>query len=324
MKKQQLRFKNNNIIWFIVGILFLPMFVKAEEESELWLNPYGITGMTHYQLEYGPGEEISGIKDNVKLSDNLPFLGAGITGIYRGVSVDASFVTSSGLLGDIEQSGEYSDPNLKNIFYDRDIHLKRRTWNASLGYELLSNNSENLVIFAGYKQAKTNYGWVDHEYKTRNRNSAVIGIPSKDNEFNTDGWFLGINYSREVDIFWGHKGRLGLNFSYAWLDGELETRRTHKEIEGGLRSRTRYENVLSKTRGRTIGINWAAGLPFLGEDWSYSIFLEHSDYGFEAKSGYFTDTFFSDGYTHEILDLNSYDAKETIYSINFSVSYFFD
>jgi hypothetical protein len=323
MKKQRISFKNN-IVWFIIGFLLLPMFVKAEESNPWAINPYGIMSMTHYQLEYGSGEKVSGIQDTVRLSENIPLLGAGITGIYDRFSVDASFVTTGGLSGDISQSSKYSDPDLKNIVYDRDIHLERKTWNVSLGYDLFRNNLESGVIFAGYKQAETSYGWVDHEYKNDDRID-TIGIPSKDNQFNTDGWFIGLGYSRDASIF-GHKGRFGLNVSYADLDGELETFRTHKEIKGGLRSRSRYEKVFSDTKGWSMGISWAAGLPFLGENWSnwsYSVFLERASYDFEAKSGHFTDTFFSDGYTHKILDLDSYDATETVYSINLSVSYVF-
>jgi hypothetical protein len=324
MERQAIRFKNNTIL-FMGILLFLPMLVKAEESNPWAINPYGIMSMTHYQLEYGSGEEVSGIQDTVKLSENIPLFGVGITGIYDRFSVDASFVTTGGISGDISKSGEYSDPDLENIVYDRDIHLKRKTWNLSLGYELIRNNSESVVVFAGYKQAETSYGWVDQEYKSDNRNS-IIGIPSKDNQFNTDGWFLGASYSRNANIF-GHKGRFGLSLSYADLDGELETFRTHKGIEGGLRPRSRYEKVFSDTKGWSMGVSWAAGLPFLGEDWSnwsYSVFLERASYEFDANSGHFTDTFFSDGYTHEILALDSYDTQETIYSINLSISYVFD
>jgi len=311
-------------------LLSLSGFVGAEESTNLWFNPYAITGMTHYKLEYGTGENVSSISDDVKLSENIPFIGAGITGIYDKFSVDASFITSAGMLGDIEdQFGGYVDPNLANVVYERDIHLKRRTWNLSFGYELYSNklandNLENIVVFAGYKGAKTNYGWVDHEYKGNVVKGQEIGVPSKDNEFNTDGWFIGINYGREFELF-GHRGRLGLNLSYAELNGEIETTRIHKDIGKGLRERTRFEKVNSDTKGISFGVSWAAGIPSLGDNWSYSIFLERASYEFDAKSGHFTDSFFSDGYnTHEILDLDNYDIQETIYSINLSISYFFD
>jgi hypothetical protein len=315
---------------YILGILLsLPGLVGAEElasepTKKLWFNPYAITGVTHYQLEYGSGENVSDISDNVELSENLPFIGAGMTSIYDKFSLDFSFITSAGMLGDIDQSGGFSDPDLANIVYERDIHLKRNTWNLSFGYELYSNRSENIVVFAGYKEAKTNYGWVDHEYKGIEENQ--VGVAGKDNEFNTNGWFLGMNYGREFAPF-GHKGRLGLNLSYAELDGEIETNRVHTDIGKGqgLRARTRNETVFSDTKGFSMGISWAGGLPVLGDNWSYSLFLERASYDFDAKSGHFTDSFFSDGYTHKILDrdLNSYDAKETIYSINFSISYFF-
>jgi hypothetical protein len=329
MKEQNF---TNNMVWFIIGILlFLPILIKAEESKPWIINPYGIMSMTHYQLEYGSGEEVSDIKDTVKLSENIPIFGAGITGVYDRFSVDASFITTGGISGDISQEGKYpvsNDPesDLRNIGYNRDIHLKRKTWNVSLGYEPFRNNLESVVIFAGYKQAETSYAWVDHEYKNADKKAAnLIGEPSKNNLFNTDGWFLGVGYSRDASIF-DHKGRFGLNVSYADLDGELETSRNHREFKGGLRSRTRYEKVFSDTKGWSMGVSWAAGLPFLGanwSNWSYSVFFERASYDFEAKSGHFTDTFFSDGYTHKILDLDSYDATETVYSINLSVSYYF-
>jgi hypothetical protein len=116
---------------------------------------------------------------------------------------------------------------------------------------------------------------------------------------------------------------IAFNVAAANLEGDITTNRRHRQgdsQEVKLLNRNRKEQVFSDTLGFTLGINWNQAIT---DRLSYGISLQGFRYEFDTKKGKFQDDFFSDDRAHELLDLDSFEVKETVYALNFSLNYRF-
>jgi hypothetical protein len=291
----------------LLSLQWMPASVTAQQN--LIFLPRVTAGVMYYEYEVGTESTASSVQDSVKLDEYLPFLGLGMTVVAgNGLSLDAYYQSTN--TAEIDETGTFSVGD-SQVSFKRETELERQDFAVSLGYTM----TKNLSFFMGYKYGNTAYDWTDQE---RDQNGGNVGTAIKENEFITKGPFIGAAYNLSLG-----NGMLAFNIAVANLDGEITTNRRHrqggsKDIE--LIDRDRKEQVSSDTSFWKIGINWNAPIT---ERLSYSIFLDGSVSQFNSKKGKFQDSLFSDDRAHELLDLDSFEVKETVYAVNFSLNYRF-
>jgi hypothetical protein len=296
-------------IFFVLTSQFISPLVEAQD---LMVLPRVTAGIMDYKYKLGGVGETSLIQDRRELNELLPFLGVGATLVYDKWAVDAYYQTTNTM--DINTEGDFSariGKESQKVFFERDTELKRQDFALTVGYSLLRNWS----LSFGYKYGDTSYDWTDHELDGKDGNE--VGTATKNNNFVAKGPFIGIGYNLPL---W--KGVLAFNVAAALLDGEITTSRKHEPGDSDkmkLFNRDRTELVKASATGFTLGVNWNQPIT---ERLSYSILLQGFKYDFDASRGVFRDDLISDN-VHEILNLDAFDVKETVYSINMSLNYRF-
>ncbi len=296
---------------FLASLLTSPL-VEAEETAIVFL-PRVTTGIMHYEYEAGTKETLSEITDNLKFSKNLPFLGVGATMAFGKLFMDGYFQTTT--TKNFNDNGTFavagSETDIVNVNYERNTELERQDFALSFGSTII----DNVSVFVGYKHGNTSYDWTDQE---RDQTGKNVGTAFKENHFIAKGPFIGAAYNWQIG-----GGGLGFNFAVAKLDGEITTNRNHQPGDSDsiqLVGRERKEQVTSEAVGFKLGINWNAPIT---ERLSYGISLDGFRYKFDTKRGIFRDSLFSDDRAHEILNLESYEVEETVYSLNLLLRYRF-
>jgi hypothetical protein len=302
----------------VMASLFIPMTVEAEEQfakigitNKFVFLPKLTSGMMYYKYQLGTGSRTSEIDDPRNYSEVLFVGGAGATFAYDNrFFIDAHFQTTN--TEDVVENSTFTTAKDRTVFYTRDTGLSRKDYAIAFGYAV----KKNFKLFVGYNGSKTSYNWTDNE---RDDVGGNVGSASKDNEFSTEGPFIGGAYGWRI----GGRGVVGVSVAYAYLEGEIDTSRTHFEGDSTkftLKNRNRTEHISSDTIGWKAGISWHQRI---NEKLSYGLSLNGFRYDFEAKNGTFSDDVFSDNRTHEIINLDSYDVTETLFSINASLRYRF-
>jgi hypothetical protein len=299
------------LLVIVTALLFISTLVDAEEKAKkLVFMPKLMGGMMHYKYQLGAGSRTSEINDPRNYSENLLVGGVGATLAYDNTFfLDAHFQTTK--TEDVVEDSIFTTARGRTVFYTRDTALRRSDYAIALGYAM----TKSFKLFAGYNGSKTSYNWTDKE---RDDEGGNVGSALKDNEFRTKGPFLGGAYGWRIG-----GGVVGLSFAYAYLDGDIETSRFHYEGDSKkftLKNRNRTEHVSSDTVGWKLGMSWHQ---MINKKLSYDVSLSGFRYDFEAKTGTFRDDMFSDNRTHEIINLDSYDVTETLFSINASLRYRF-
>jgi len=301
--------KNIFLLVIVITSLFISTLAGAAEK--IVFLPKVTGGMMHYKYQLGAGSRISEIDDPRNYSENLLVGGVGATLAYDNTFfVDAHFQTTK--TEDVVEDGTFATARDRTVFYTRDTALRRSDYAIALGYAV----TKDFKLFAGYNGSKTSYNWTDDE---RDDEDGKVGFASKDNEFSATGPFIGGAYGWRI----ARSGVLGVSVAYAYLDGEIETSRFHSEGDSQkftLKNRQRTEHVSSDTVGLKLGISWHQQI---NKKLSYGISLSRFKYDFEATDGTFRDDLFSDNRTHEIINLDSYDVTETLFSIKASLRYRF-
>lgn len=294
---------------FPVFLVFASLLISPQVEAENFVFlPRVTTGFMYYEYDVGTQGKTSEIKDSINLDEKLPFLGVGATVVSGKISVDAFFQTTT--TEDFKEEGTFP-VGADTVSYTRETEIDRQDYMFSFGYGM----TRNLSFLVGYKYGNTSYDWTDSE---RDVNGENVGTALKENNFLAKGPFIGAAYALQIG-----RGMLALNAAAAMLDGKITTSRFHRPGDSSLVTlpgRERKEHVSLDTVGFTVGINWNAPIT---DRFSYGISLHASKYDFEAKSGIFRDSLYSDNRAHEILDLESFDVEEIVYSVNLSLSYRF-
>jgi len=294
-------------IVLILGLQWMPALVTAQQN--LIFLPRVTAGVMYYEYEVGTESTASAVQDKVKLDEELPFLGLGMTVVAgQGLFLDAYYQRTN--TAEIDETGKFSVGD-SEVSYQRNTELERQDFAFSLNYAF----TQSLSFSLGYKYGNTTYDWKDQE---RDKNDANVGTASKENEFIAKGPFIGVAYNFPVG-----PGMFAFNVAVANLDGEITTNRRHRQGESDeveLIDRDRKEQVFSDAFGVTLGINWNQAIT---DRLSYGISLHGFQYKFDTKKGKFQDDLFSDDRAHELLDLDSFEVKETVYAINFSLNYRF-
>jgi hypothetical protein len=294
-------------IIFLLSLQWMPASVTAQQN--LIFLPRVTAGVMYYEYEVGTESTASSVQDSVKLDEYLPFLGLGMTVVAgQGIFLDAFYQRTN--TAEIDESGTFSVGD-SQVSFKRETELEREDFALSLNYAF----TQSLSFSIGYKYGNTAYDWTDQE---SDQNGGNVGTAFKNNEFIAKGPFIGVAYNFPVG-----PGMVAFNVAAANLDGEITTNRRHRQggsDEVELLDRTRKEQVFSDTLGVTLGINWNQAIT---DKLSYGISLQGFQYDFDAKKGKFQDDLFSDDRAHELLDLDSFEVKETVYAVNFSLNYRF-
>jgi hypothetical protein len=316
-------FQSNGLV-LVIASLFISTLAEAEEQSakeetleveianKFLFLPKLTAGMMHYKYKLGAGSRTSEIDDPRNYSENLFVGGMGATLAYDNTFfIDAHFQKTN-IEDVVEQNSTFRSAEGRTVSYNRDTGLRRSDYAIALGYAM----TKDFKLFLGYNGSKTNYNWTDDE---RDDEGGNVGSAFKYNEFRTKGPFIGAAYGWRI----GGSSIIGISAAYAYLDGEIETSRVHTEGNSEkftLKNRNRTEQVSSDTIGWKVGINWHQQI---NEKLSYNLSFSGFRYDFEAKNGTFRDDRFSDNRTHDIINLDAYDVKETLFSLNASLRYRF-
>jgi len=288
-----------------LSLQLIPTLVEAQD---LMVLPRVTAGVMHYEYELGDGGGTSIVQDQIKLKEELPFLGVGATLVYGGWAADAYYQTTN--TTDIDDNDTFQVDTSKNVLHTRNTELERQDFAFSLGYSI----SQNWSLSFGYKYGNTSSDWED---KGRDEKGGKVGTARKENDFVAKGPFLGVGYNLPL---W--KGTLAFNIAAALLDGEITTSRIHTKGDSSevtLLDRERKEQVNASATGLTLGVNWNQPIT---ERLSSSILVQWFQYDFDASRGVFRDSLISD-INHEIVDVDAFDVTEKLYSINLSLNYRF-
>ena len=233
--------KNICVTAFLVIVV---VFFEPANALDLRIQPRFKTGIQFYEFEQEafqfPARDPQGKYPNkqsrLAYSDWLPFVSGGATLFIDRFFVDfdaqylfdgeagSDFISQTYIKG---AGGGLSPDVLLQNNSQLDADFDRFEWAISAGFEVI----DNLVIFGGYKHAKTSHTSNIHGSMETFfvGNGSEIAIPflsgttmgEVDIEFEYDGPFVGMNYIWKINKGFMNGG-LSFNFAAAFLDSHTE------------------------------------------------------------------------------------------------------
>lgn len=273
-----------NINQVTIFLLMLVTLIEPATAIDLRIQPRFKTGIQFYEFEQPafqfPARDIEGkfpnTQSKLELSDWLPFVSGGTT-----LFIDRFFVDfDAQYLFDGQANSNFSSQSFikagEGVPTDTvlinngalNVDFDRFEWAISAGFEVI----DNLVIFGGYKHAKTKTTSSDIQgdfitFLANDINRTPIplltGRPTGEIgiEFEYDGPFVGMNYSWKIQQGFMNGG-LSFNFAAAFLDSETNIDVSNlavKSITGVTVPLDIRDNQLKELKGDSTGFSFGVG-----------------------------------------------------------------
>jgi len=276
--------KNICITVFLLAML---VFLQPANAFDLRIQPRFKTGVEYYSyeqdaVEFSPRDS-QGIFPNtqsrIEYSDWLPFVSGGGT-IFADrffVDFDVQYAFEGHAESDFKsQSFVGGGGELPNdaVFHNNgklNAKFYRLAWAVSAGFEVV----DNLILFGGYKYAKTSFTSAVHGDLTTFQASNQLNIPFLTGTtmgdagiiFEYEGPFVGMNYNWRIHQGFMN-GALSFNFAVAFLDSYTEldlSKLAVKSDSGGITSLDfqdggnrglQFFSLDGDTTGYSFGVGW--------------------------------------------------------------------
>lgn len=318
-----------------IWLASLAVFIWLEPANALDLNlnvqPRFKTGVQYYEYEQenfqGPTRDPQGRFGNIvgglKFNDWMPFVGGGLTFFVDRFFVDfdvqytfdgqdqSDFANQSFISG----AGPFAPDAVLQTNSQLNADFDRLEWAFTAGFEVI----DNLVLFAGYKKANTEFSSTLHGNLNGFRARDLAQIPfltgtftgRLDMELEYDGPFVGASYN------WRMKhgfldGVLSFNFAAAFLEGTvgLELNNTvARTIDGAVKpinftgfGQNPFHGLVGDATGYSFGVGWRGVTPIEGLTYSIG----------------------ATGYTYEFESGDTANFNETQVRLDFGIAYAFD
>jgi len=200
--------------------------------------------------------------DDVKWSDNIPFVGINLGIGYKNFSIDVSAQQS-----DSVKDGLFSEKS--GLRTDITADLSRTDYAVNVGYKIRTSELLNKLLFIGDDGSGdslsffTGYKMSQSEITELDRRTSGSGIFFKHyTQFETTGPFLGMAYGRPI----GERSNVGISLAYAWLDTDYTS--------------TRQAVTADSTDGLTVSLKWSFSLT---RNWTYSLSIDGYRYKMDAR-----------------------------------------
>jgi len=315
-----------------ISIAALIAFIWLESASALDLSvqPRFKSGILYYEYDaesfqsavQGSQGQFQNTRSKIKIQDWLPFVSGGATVFIDRMFVDFNVQHAFHGLDSINfdnqvflaENSSFPTDVISRTSNNMNAHFDRLEWAISVGFEVY----DDLVLFAGYKQAKTD--------TSSNIQGGIMGFQATDMqpipaltgsytgkldvEVEYDGPFVGASYNWRIQQGF-LDGALAFNFAAAFLDGSVDY--TFRDIDtntasGGLPidAQTFSEQQAPDSNGDSIGLSfgatWRGITPVSGLTYSMGVA----------------------GYRYEFDSNNAPDFNETQVRIDFGLAYAFD
>lgn len=260
-----------------IFVIFTPQLASA---LDLSLQPRFKTGVQYYEYEQDSLQSSAvqqGLPQNmtskIKFKDWLPFVGGGVTlfvdrflidfdvqSSFDG-QADSRFTNQNGLTA----GGFVQTDSALNTDLQLDTDFDRMEWAVSAGFAV----TENFVIFAGYKRAKTEF---DSNFV--GESGSMPPIPQftgtltgkVEQKFDYDGPFVGASYNFQVEQGF-LEGAFSLNLAVAFMDGNVDLNFGNVLVNGQAlpfdfqdlvegQGSGSFSNLDGDTTGVSVGANW--------------------------------------------------------------------
>lgn len=323
------------ILW-VAMMVFSPL-VESAMPLDFTVQPRFKTGVQFYEYQQkrlqtparDPLRQFPNIQEELTFSDWLPFVGGGVSLFIDRFFVDfdvqysfdgqddANFSNQNFLSG----GGPFSSGTVIRSDAIQSAEFDRLEWAVSAGFKVF----DNLVLFAGYKKAKTDFTTDLKGHLNGFQASNMAPAPfltgsytgKLDLEFEYDGPFVGANYSWRIQQGF-LDGVLSFNFAAAFLDGvtNLNFRDVVANTITGAtvpldfqsfsqtQGRGSFSNLKGDTTGFSFGVAWRGLTAVKGLTYSLGV----SGYRYEFNS----------------VDNNTPDFNETQVRLDFGIAYAFD
>lgn len=299
--------KKKNWTWAMIMaasglLLFKPLFAENLE-----LRPRVETGLVNYSFqigacslsvspEYGEATAKNEAQDKLELSDNMGYIGGGVT-LFSGrwfvdlsarTLFDGNDITGARHSRYVEQSQmlETNDAEYSGQF-------DHQGQAVSVGYAL----GQRLSVYAGYKWAEANVEMTfagPWSLLDVSDNATHVGEGQFFGEdritFNYEGPFIGVIHGWSFDQEGFFKGLASVNLGLAYLTSDLQLERTYTRqmlrsdgqdlSEPISDTGTVTETSEGDTLGITVGLNWNGLTPIKGL--TYSVGISGYRYQFDS------------------------------------------
>jgi hypothetical protein len=315
---------------FSIAALTALIWIEPASALDLSVQPRFKSGILYYEYDAASFQSTRSNSQNqslntrskIKIQDWLPFVSGGATVFIDRLFVDFNVqhafhgIDSVNFDNQVFLAGNSSFPTdiISRTSNTMNAHFDRLEWAISVGFEVY----DDLVLFAGYKQSKTD--------TSSNIQGDIMGfqaanmqpIPALTGSYNGkldveveyDGPFIGASYNWRI-----HQGFLDgalvFNFAAAFLDGSVDYDFRDIDINtasGGLLidAQTFSEQQAPDSKGDSIGLSF-------GTTWR----------GITQVAG-LTYSIGVSGYRYEFDSNNAPDFNETQVRIDFGLAYAFD
>lgn len=262
------------------------MYYEYEQDATLNITDFGSANLSISDSKLEFKDTLPVVLGGVTLFTNRFFIELNVQKAFTGSDSDSQ----SSSLSFIDLAG-ITTSDLRDTRLEADFD--RTEYAISVGYAI----NERIAVFAGYKQAKTEFDNVKGSGNFRSRIVSSGQVPRFEEgsiesdgnfDFEYDGPFVGVTYGLDVekDYF---KGVLSFNFAAAFLNSEVEREEKGKLIYKNDGFEVPFEDdsqSSGKTLGMTFGLKWQGlivqDLIKQNDNIGYSIYVNAYQYNFDA------------------------------------------
>ncbi|MCF6202889.1 MAG: hypothetical protein L3J59_04345 [Methylococcaceae bacterium] len=322
-------------IWTTIFLLTVVIYQKPANALDLRVQPRFKTGIQFYEFEQpsfqSPAQDPEGkfpnIQSSVKYSDWLPFVSGGTTLFIDRLFIDVDVQYLFGGQDDSDFSSQnfvksggalQTDAVLQNKNSRLTADFDRFEWAISAGFEVF----DNLVLFGGYKYAKTSVtsnilGTIESFQPSNGQPIPFLTgttLGEVDIEFEYDGPFVGMNYNWRIQQGFMNGG-LSFNFAAAFLDSTSQIDLSKVAVKSATgqviplnfqnndgQGRNQFTELKGDSIGYSFGLGWQGITPVKGLTYLMGV----------------------TGYLYQFDHIEGKDTVENRIRLDFGLSYAFD
>jgi hypothetical protein len=267
----------------LLGFSLLPAIGNA---FDLTFEPRLEAGIMDYAFELEPVSYPNGgggttTENGFKLVSPMSFVTSGVTLFSNKFFVD--FYVQKGFSTSDRATNTLSGDEVEALLGDRLTTIvysefDREEYSMSIGYAL----GKQLVLFGGYRKAKTNFTEiisVDQDIVRQGTTIELTGSGERDINFKQDGFFLGGAYA----LLFGESSALIFNSAIAILEGkyfsEVDLDLLASDSDKPFKLPIGYDSI-GDTVGLNFGVSWKGNIV---DNVGYTLGVSGYSYDFDAK-----------------------------------------